>query len=284
MIKKLQKMRSKRGFTLVELIVVIAIIMILISVVLASLNTTTEVVNRANSTSSDFYSALQTEFTHFQMFDAPLTTTLSNKYSESVSNVSNHKYGGLMYYPDAGGNYPIDPAKVPTKLRGDPNDANPANRTVMPEAGKLYFEFRVYAGRIQYVDWDYTINGLLAREGSVASNMSELGAVLMQEMKERVTYQDGYYYAKVSYTKPSVTPGTIPTKHDYRTSAMTVEWTAYTADEIKSSKADSLEFGQQNFLKSGVVCGVCLPTSTAGKPGATRLGMAASGFYAFEGV
>lgn len=81
MIHTLQRLKAKRGFTMIELIVVVGIIAVMLATVLVGTNNRQNRISSANSAAKDFYSALQTEFTNFQMFDGPLTMTLDGVYS-----------------------------------------------------------------------------------------------------------------------------------------------------------------------------------------------------------
>ena len=77
MIQRLHKLKSKRGYTMLELIIVIAIIAIMTGTITANTSTRVNRIREANSTAMYFYTTIQTEFTRFQMFDGPLTMSLS---------------------------------------------------------------------------------------------------------------------------------------------------------------------------------------------------------------
>lgn len=214
MIRTIQRLKAKRGFTVIELVVVIAIIAIMVSTVLVGTNNRQKRINSANSAAADFYSALQTEFINFQMFDGPLTMSLDGVYSANRDNISvigaNSPNGGVKYYPAAGGNYPYAGAAVgETHLDGT------------PKAAELYLEFRVSGSNFK-VWWANTMDALI---GASAPATSELGAVLEQEMKDRIEYSDGYYYAEVSYIPPTAGGVSAPTKYDYRAASVKVKWT-----------------------------------------------------------
>lgn len=247
MIHTLQKLKAKRGFTIIELVVVLAIIAIMVSAVLVGSNNRGRRIISANSAASDFYAAMQTQFIDFQMFDGPLTLTLNKRYSEHNTDVSvflrdNAQYAGMKYYPTAGGNYPYAFQDGETHLEGTPKEA------------EIYFEFKVTNGNIEVL-WADTMSALI---GSGAPANSELSAVMKQNMQDRLEYSDGYYYAKVSYTPPEPSaPGAKLSKYDYRTNSIKVDWTAYTKKEIRLDNSNTYTFKMQNVLASGQICGIC---------------------------
>lgn len=248
-----------------ELIIVLAIIGIMTAAVLAGGNTRQKRINAANSTAMDLYSALQTEFTNFQMFDGPLTMTLNAQYTnaENINDVGKiiqgdnmNLYGGMKYYPAAGGNYPFISA-----------DADEPHLTGTPKTAAIYLRFRAQNGHIS-VSWAKDIETLLKGEGgstAVSDKKSELCAVLEQEMPERIEYDDGYYYARISYEAPYAKEGGVdkPTKYDYRARTVKVDWTAFTTREVTFDNSKTYTFKSQNVLQTGQVCGVCGGDSTS---------------------
>lgn len=243
MIKRLQRLKAKRGFTLIELIVVIAVLGVLIGTLLFGTDGKREKIAEANTTASDFYSTLQAEFTNFQMFDGPLTITLQKAYKEDKAIGANGKLGGVKYYPAVGGNYPYSGGK----LAGDTFD------TAKPLAAELYVEFQTLGSTLRRVNYASDIDTLLEMTGD-GNKDAQICMVLQQEMKERMHYRDGYYYAKISYTPPGLSPSGL-TKADYRDVSVKVDWVAFCNKEI-TDNTDTSSFKQQNILNSGTVCGV----------------------------
>lgn len=241
MIRRLQRLKAKRGFTILELIVVIAIIGIMIGTLLFSSRGKREKIEEANSTASDFYSALQTEFTNFQMFDGPLTMTLNKEYAKDYIIAANNEYGGIKYYPAVGGNYPY----AGVRFVGEKHD------TEVPKTSVLYLKFYVFGGSVRRVNYANDLSTLVSMSGT-GNDKAQICLVLKEEMKERMQYKDGYYYARVSYTEPY---GISLTKYDYRTKPVRVDWTCFMNDPI-TTNTNTSTFKSQNWLLKNGVCGV----------------------------
>ena len=251
MVHRIQRLKSNRGFSMVELIVVVLIIGIMATTVLAGSSNRREKILEGNTAASDFYSALQAEFTNFQMFDGPLTMSLHEKYVDTgatglTSISAGDNYSGMKYFPAVGGNYPYADYDGQAHATGLPSEAETA----------LYLEFYVFSGKLIRVNYENDLGALLAMEKTGGNDGAELCAILVQEMKDRMEYRDGYYYARVSYSAPSLDPSKTPTKYDYRMKPVLVDWAAYCASEITNADADNTVFQMQNMLRSNGVCGV----------------------------
>ncbi len=249
MIKRLQLLKSKRGFTVLELIVVVAIIAVMVASTLVSATNKRDKIKEANSAAQDFYMTLQSEVVQMQMFDGPLTMTLANAYSNhwsssTTNNVKNAVHGGIKYYPSVGGNYPYNGF-----VSGD------NHMTETPKEASLYVEFRVIGGVLKHVDYANELDVLLARLNHTTGG-SEIGAVFMEEMKNKMEYKDGFYYAKISYVPPTQTDASVPlTAGDFSSKPVEVEWTSYCKKEV-TTNASTNTFKTQGVLENGQPCGV----------------------------
>lgn len=229
---------------MVELIVVIAIIAVMSATVIVGLDTRKAKIEEANTAASDFYNAIQAEFTNFQMFDGPLTMTLNNAYDNILTLGTNSPNGGIKYYPWAGGNYPFAGEIInnETHANGKPKDA------------AVFVEICARGGVLRHVNYANSLETLLTMKGAVGSGNTDaqLCLVLATEMKERMEYRDGYYYARIEYKKPSVVN---PTEYDYRNAGVKVSWAAYSQDELTDDE-DSYTFGKNNVALDGHIVGV----------------------------
>lgn len=79
MIKYLNGRKGKKGFTIVELIVVIAIIGVLTAVILPLVTNNGEKVQSANMHASDYFTAVQYIFTKYQMMESHISPTMKNE-------------------------------------------------------------------------------------------------------------------------------------------------------------------------------------------------------------
>lgn len=99
MIRYLQKLKAKKGFTLIELIIVMAIIAILIAMTLPAFSNDDAKRMAVNTYASDFYSGLQYNLTRYQKTEAPVSPALAAdtnsylKYDASAGqNILTEKY------------------------------------------------------------------------------------------------------------------------------------------------------------------------------------------------
>lgn len=262
MIRRLQTLKAKRGFTMIELVIVIAIIGIMASTIFVSSNTRRDRIKSANSAAADFYSVIQSEFTSFQMYDGPLTMTLSKQYlSDPSALADDERFGGVKYFPSVGGNYPF-------LMENAPEDVE-EHRSEYPSSALLSVEVRVLNGKVRYVEWANETDDLF--KGSAGSkkadSKTELSAVLEQGLKNKADdLRDGYYYAKLLYGAPS---GVGLTASDYKTRSTYVVWAAFTENRI-TGDASTYSFKTQNVTEAGRVIGVSSTSATLspmGTPG-----------------
>lgn len=252
MIKYLQ---SKKGFTMVELIVVIAILGVMMAIILPNINTRKARISEARSTATDFYAACQSVFSKLSMFEG----ALSPKYkAEDADHVA---LGIMGYFRSLGGNYPIIPGAA-------------LNDDSVPTTTDIYLELHARGDRIESINvkaatesqGDEYFYGFAKFLQSRTANQNaewnkEFSRMMSEELEDRIKYQDGYYYAKIGFTAPPL-PLTITERQMADT--VKVKWTAYTRDrlpEISGGAADyenaNLMFGDDFVLPGGEVCGTC---------------------------
>lgn len=276
MIKRLHKLKNKRGYTVLELVVVFAIIAIMTAMIIAGSTTRQSRVREANSTAKDFYTTIQTEFTRFQMYDGPLTITLQKQYNNSpssaVGNV-NRRYGGVMWFPAVGGNYPISSDAERMASLHVNSDAVEWRTEAMPALAGITIEVHVVNNKILSVDWDYTTSGLFAKPLDEENEMvrSELSAVLELELNKRMEYRDGYYYARVIYSnvKPLTDPD--PSAAECRAYPVQVLWAAYCREQM-TDDSSTYTFRTNFVTNSGQIVGLVGGNITGGEAGPQNLG------------
>ncbi len=261
MIQRLQRLKSKRGFTVMELVVTIAIIAIMTATIIANSSTRQSRIREANSTAKDFYTTIQTEFTRFQMFDGPLTMSLQKKYNASPNSVvgtGNRQWGGVMWYPLVGGNYPISTDITQMSNLHVNSDAMEWRNEALPAKAGITLEVHVVNNKILSVDWDYTTSGLFAKGIDEESGLdrSELSAVLQMELDRRMEYRDGYYYARVIYSnKTPIDDLPNATAAQCKAYPVTVLWAAYCREQL-TDNSDTYTFRTSFVTNAGQVVGL----------------------------
>lgn len=265
MLRFLQKSKEKKGFTIVELIVVIAIIAVLTAVILPMMSSEKSAINEARSTAADFYAAVQTIMSKYSFYDGPLSPAYSAKDETAHPGIMRH-------YAKMGGNYPYD------KEAGITNHEYPA-------ATSLYIELIAKNGKIESVgavsraknnsSSDAGFFKLLQRSDS--DRNTEFGRLFTSEINDRVSFRDGFYYARVDFIPPINPDGTINTA-EVNAETVKVAFAAYTKKELPKAAVGSnaaafenanLYFGSDFKLNCDMVCGTCAPFqgSTGSFPG-----------------
>ena len=246
MIRFLQKTKSKRGFSLIEMIVVIGIIAILAAVILPSMNVRKSLISEAESNAKNFYVVTQNIFTKYSLYEAPLSVTMKLNPGDDF----------MQFFSSVGGNFPFN--------------YDPANKTVpaVPKAANLYLEVKVDKGEMTAIV-DNSWEKILKRAPEKAD--SEFTEVFKTELDETADMPDGFYYAKISYEPVNAdasnyVPGTVK-----------VAFAAYRENELPqltgtydNYKSTVLHFKDDNVISDDTVCGVCAAyngTNTVGCEG-----------------
>lgn len=262
MIRFLQRQRAKRGFTIIELIVVIAIIAILMAVILPNITGERERINAANSAARDFYAAIQTTMSKYSTYDGQLSPAYS----------ANNNLGVVRYYPLMGGNYPYDASY---------DHANTDNDN--PAVASMYIMVHARNDRIQdvgvvtrakaNVSADPGIYTLLQR--NAADRSTEFGRLLTREINDRLVFKDGWYYARVDF---NYTISAFGVAENIKLHTVKVAYTAYSRYELSKASGSytsfvdsALTFGNDYKLNTGEICGTCAVWDSTSN---TRIGMA----------
>ncbi len=255
MIQFLNRAKNRKGFTMIELIVVIGVLAVLSAIILPMFSARDSKIQEANSTARDYYAAVQTVMTKMSMYEGPLTPAYQ----------ANPNLGEMRYYENMGGNYPY--------MKG-------SSATAFPNTTSLYIELAVKNNIVTEVytnaledkggtDTSYAdgkgLYELCKREASMKD--TEFGKAFKAEIENRIHYRDGFYYAKVTYK--NILSSTIPQKMEAET--VKVEYTGYSnrrlpqagSLEFNSYKNANLYFGEDNVLVNDSVFGVCAPVNTS---------------------
>ncbi|MBD5384214.1 MAG: prepilin-type N-terminal cleavage/methylation domain-containing protein [Ruminococcaceae bacterium] len=260
MIKQLQKIKAKRGFTMVELIMVIAIIAILAAMILPSLDTKKAAIDDACSASRDMYNAAQSIFTKYSLTEAPLNLGLKTEGNEAEKDSTKSYSECVRFYKKAGGNFPC---KTGTITVSD-----------MPETTELFIEVVAEKGIITEVnvassddtghaDVYYTpkaMKTLLMRGTDTQDTL--FGAIFKNDLETRMDVHEGFYYIYVNYTAPPK-DGVNPAAY---TNPVKVNYAAYSKARLpqlsgegawNQYRLDYLDFSKGNYInKQGQVIGV----------------------------
>lgn len=241
MIRLPQKSKAKRGFTLIEMIVVIAIIAVLAAVILPSMNIRNSLKKEAESNAKNFYVVAQNIFTKYSLYEAPLTIKLKNDLKDKKAE------DFIQYYPAFGGNFPYN---------YDPTNKS-FDTTSKPAAADVYVEVKIIDNRITETIVDNSWENILKRD----TKTSELASVFQTELDASTTMPDGYYYAKVSYAPAN--DGTA-VGSTYVLGTVKVAWAAYRESELpkltgaySNYKDTVLNFKNDSILSDDSICGVC---------------------------
>lgn len=240
MIQRIQKAKSKKGFTMIELVVVIAIIGVLAAIILPNLNNRRERINDARSAARDFYNSAQAVFTKYAMYEAPLN--IGYKTDADLAK-SQH----IWFYSGVGGNYPRN-ADDPT--------VSPPDADAKPESVKLYIEAVALNGEITHTYMACDQEKFFKKATGVDT---DFGKIFAGDIETRTELHDGFYYLQVSY-EPIVMDAADHSKDE--PGVVKVDCVAFMPRELPAMsgtlseyRTSALFFGSDFELATGDICG-----------------------------
>ena len=217
---------KKAGFTIVELVVVIAIIAVLTAVIAPGLNTGEANRDAAASAAGDFYAATQNLFTKYSKFEAPLSAAM--KSEETI----------MKYYAGFGGNYPVDKYLF---LHVETKSGNVVSCEVTVAS-----------------DTKTAITKVLDKESTTLN--TAFGKTFSDNLEPLIELKNGHYYALVEFVNNSSILATPMV-----TSTVRVMCTGYTENQLPpvgsavytDYVAEYMTFMESNRLANHQIFGVC---------------------------
>ena len=267
MIRYLQRQKAKKGFTILELIVVLAILAVLTAIILPQMTTKRSRINAARSAARDFYAAVQSVMNYYAVYDGQVLPNDpgTKKEAEDV----------VKYYKNLTGNYPIDYSYTGTH-KGDLEDPNPTSMYIMVHTKNSHVsEIGIIVRADEGTNNQGGNNGMfqLLKRGKKddgsddGSRNTKFGEILKGEINTRVSFnENGYYYAKVVFRYGDTFDATgNPMYLSMQT--LKVEYTAYCSRELPDARGKSYDSYIDSYLRfakdyqlnwnSGEVCGTC---------------------------
>ncbi|MDE7361695.1 MAG: prepilin-type N-terminal cleavage/methylation domain-containing protein [Oscillospiraceae bacterium] len=222
MIKFLHRMRSRRGFTVAELIVVVAIIAVVATMLLPTFDTRKSNIDKAISASHDMYNVMQSIFTKYSLYEGPLNLTLKSEETPTATSY-------IHFFKKVGGNYPCK--------------AGATSFPDMPETCELFIEVDAKGGIINSVNVGNTFEDLLKRGDNVKD--SSLGRQLKNDLETRISAYDGYYLVKVRYEAVAPTPPETTTDE---VNTVRICFAAFSEKQFPQCTGSWSEYASKNLL------------------------------------
>lgn len=253
LIKRLQK-----GFTLVELVIVIAIIAVLAAVIAPGLSNGDALRDAAASTAEDFYAAAQSLFTKYSRYEAPLSQAMKNEDKNNAV---------IGFASNLGGNYPT---KTFIFIEVTAKNGHITAKAV----GSDHLEYAMKA----------VLNKSVETDTCESENFNDTFA---RDLDGLIELKNGYYYAVVRFDEPIVIPNdSRPTL----TNTVRVKCTGWSEIELPQIAGafdtyvmNHLLFKESNRLSNGTVFGVCSSVVSGVIDGEEKI-MGEAGTYFTYGV
>lgn len=226
MLRYLHRLREKRGFTIVELIVVIAIIAVLAAMVFPLFSNDDAKRDSAEIYAADFYASLQYCMTRYQKTEYHINTDMAKAAADFAADPSKIPY--VMYDPTKGQNVFYMPG-------GD-------------TSYNIYIEVSYDKG-INFVNVAHSLQELVNENPSSSDIAFEQ---LLENDLEGIMNEAGagFYYAVVKYDSTNFGNFKVLTAH-YCQDALPDCGSAATY------KNDNLMFVDEAQLQCGIICGTC---------------------------
>lgn len=255
MIQYLQRLKKRKGFTLIELIVVLAIIAVLSALIIPNLVGNRGSITGANSCAEDYYTIMQMLFTKYSKYENHLSRALKAE-ADAI------KAGGvvddrLVKYDEQNlGNYPVNKY--------------------------TYIELSIVNNQVVYFHVSDTLEKLL-NDTRGATSLTPFEEQLMRDFDATTDgTTDGTYYALIETNK--VTRGSTGTDFSITVKVHSAYYTRFRLDAVTGSPANyqgTLLFADDNRLANKEIMGCFTDRKPSGGTG--YIGAAGTYFMNVDG-
>lgn len=228
MINYLSRLRAKKGFTLIELVVVIAIIAVLAAVILVAVSPDTGKREEANTAASSFYTAAQYVFTKYTKYEGDLSNEVADEIKAAKTAGSSYY---LEYTKNLMGNYPTNQY--------------------------TFLCVFVEKGKISYLHVNSELKNLLT--DARGTTMTALEKQIMSDIEPYFVPSDGYYYAAVEHVELD-----LDTIKGTKSHSVRLHSAYFSRDQLPSSvgatdtyREENLLFKDSAKLANGSILGAC---------------------------